>query len=220
MKCKGWTYLPKYRVSCNIQTEGLLNIRDEHKSSGIGHIEAGIDGILRGLANPLGSGLGSTTMAAGKFGSVGGSTEIDISDAFESMGIVGGFIYIVIVLSVLTGIIREWRRARSPTTLAVLAVLLVMFGTLDVWRPICNGRALLVLHWIRRSSDPAIANSPSDWPLKLFPRWRSPSPPGSGQDRSYSMRIAWLGPVGEDGGADSLGALLLRGALEGGACRS
>ena len=30
------------------------------------------------------------------------------------------------------------------------------------------------------------------------------------------MRIAWLGPVGENGGAASLGALLLEGVLDGG----
>jgi hypothetical protein len=110
------------------QTDGLLNIQDQKKSTGTGHLEMVVEGIFHGIANPLGTGLGSTTLAAGKFGASGGSTEMDISDAFESLGIVGGFIYIALVVSVLAGTTREWRRTRSPVTFAVLAILFVMFG--------------------------------------------------------------------------------------------
>ncbi len=110
------------------QTEGFQNIGDEHKSTAIGHLQAIPAGIARSLKTPFGRGLGSTTNAAGKFGGQGDNTEIDFSDAFLSMGIVGGCLYLVIIGNVLSSAIRHWRRARSVTVFVVLALLLVMFG--------------------------------------------------------------------------------------------
>jgi hypothetical protein len=110
------------------QTSGFVDIGDAHKSSAQGHLQAIPVGILRSLSTPLGRGLGSTTIAAGKFGGAADGTEVDLSDAFLSIGLVGGLVYMAIVYSVLSSLIRKWRITHSAAALSVLAVLSVMFG--------------------------------------------------------------------------------------------
>jgi hypothetical protein len=125
---QGMDLSPQLSSLVQHQSDGFLNIQDERKSSAQGHLMAGAEGVIVGLSNPLGRGLGSTTMAASKFGGSVRGTETDIGDAFMSMGVVGGCIYLALVVTVLKTTVREWRLTRSPVTLSVLGVLFVMLG--------------------------------------------------------------------------------------------
>ena len=78
------------------QLGGLAHPFDERYSSAGLHSNMITTGFLEGIKNPLGHGLGSTTFAAQKFGTdnSGGSSELDFSDMFISLGLVGGLLYL------------------------------------------------------------------------------------------------------------------------------
>lgn len=80
-------------------------------------------GIKWGFEQPLGRGIGATTLAAGKYGSGGGSTEKDISDMFLAGGVVGGLLYLVLVLMIATQAVRYWQHERSLVALAIIGLL-------------------------------------------------------------------------------------------------
>ena len=87
------------------------------------------NGILEGFKNPVGRGLGATTIAAGKFdGTNGGSTEMDISNMFASLGFIGGFLYAGIIGMTLFKAFRFWHLTRTTAALCILAVLLLNVG--------------------------------------------------------------------------------------------
>lgn len=82
-------------------TEGFAHPLDSKYSTAGGHWQLFLAGIERGFTYPIGVGLGAVTLGAGKFGgdsSVSGSSEIDISDAFISMGAFGGLLFLFIIL--------------------------------------------------------------------------------------------------------------------------
>jgi hypothetical protein len=80
-------------------------------------------GLKWGFEQPLGRGIGSTTLAASKFGGQGGSTEKDLTDMFVSGGVIGGFLYLAIILLVATQAVRYWHTERSLIALAMLGIL-------------------------------------------------------------------------------------------------
>jgi hypothetical protein len=104
------------------QTEGLLN---PGESSAAGHGMMFTRGIRLGIENPLGTGLGSTTKAAGKYGVQGGSTEVDLSNIFVSTGIVGGLAYLVVIALVFVTAFRLWTHDRSMLTLILLGFVVI-----------------------------------------------------------------------------------------------
>lgn len=95
-------------------------------STGGGHAELFFLGVLTGFTNPLGRGLGSTTIAAGKFGGTGAGTEVDISNLFTSLGFIGGIVYVVLIITVFSIASRQWMVLRDTRSLAVLGVLCVV----------------------------------------------------------------------------------------------
>ena len=113
------------------QAMGLLNPQESTLPL---HIDLFLGGFAEGVVNPLGRGLGATTLAAGRFGDTGGTdvslggTEVDISNMFVSLGIVGGVVYVVIVALVLLSALRYWRRSRTLVALAILGVVVVELG--------------------------------------------------------------------------------------------
>lgn len=111
------------------QSTGLLNPLDPNKSTGQIHIRGFLGGIASAFHNPLGRGLGATTLASGKFGALGGSTEVDLSDVFVSLGLVGGLLYAAIIAVVLASAFRCWRRTRSLTALRTLGILFLALGS-------------------------------------------------------------------------------------------
>jgi hypothetical protein len=80
-------------------------------------------GLKWGFEQPLGRGIGSTTLAGSKFGTTGGSTEKDLTDMFVSGGVVGGFLYLAIILLVATQAVRYWHAERSLIALAMVGIL-------------------------------------------------------------------------------------------------
>ena len=107
------------------QTSGLL---DPGKSTAPLHATMMLSGVMEGFTSPLGSGLGSTTEAANKFGKGTNSSEADFSDAFRSLGVFGGILYALMMVLILLTAVREWIRTRSFVSLAILGVLLASIG--------------------------------------------------------------------------------------------
>jgi len=106
----------------NRQSEGLLGAAEEG-SSVRGHLGMMIHGYRRGFMNPIGSGLGSTTKAAAKFGGEGMSSEVDASNVFLSTGLPGGIAYHVVMFFMVLTSVRYWERTRSMTGLAIMGLL-------------------------------------------------------------------------------------------------
>jgi hypothetical protein len=103
---------------------GLLNPLDRSKSTAGVHTEMALAGLKKGFTSPLGMGLGATTLAAMKFGGNLQSTEVDISNLYVSLGLVGGTLYVFIVARFLLTAFRLWYWKRTWTSLCLLAVLL------------------------------------------------------------------------------------------------
>lgn len=110
------------------QVGGLLNPLDPQRSSARVHGEMVIEGITGSISSPLGHGLGATTMAATKFGGRGGSTELDISNLFVSLGLPGGLLYVALVITVLRRAALYWRRSGGWVALCVLGMLVAELG--------------------------------------------------------------------------------------------
>jgi hypothetical protein len=87
-----------------------------------------VDGLARSLTNPLGYGLGATTLAASKFGAIGGTTELDLTNMFVSLGPVGGLLYTLLLCMILASTFRHWHRNRRLSALGVAGILLVTLG--------------------------------------------------------------------------------------------
>jgi hypothetical protein len=83
-------------------------------------------GLKWGFEQPLGRGIGSTTQAGAKFGDGGGSTEKDLTDMFVAGGVIGGFLYLAIVLTTAVTAIQFWHAERSTIALAIVGILAFM----------------------------------------------------------------------------------------------
>jgi len=112
-------------VSHNIQ--GLSNPLNNHDSSLSGHYAIMLNGIVEGLKQPIGYGLGSTTTAAGKFSSGNLGTEVDVSNMFVSDGVIGGVLYLVLMGFILFSAVKQAIQGEK-LGLLVLGVLLVAGG--------------------------------------------------------------------------------------------
>lgn len=110
------------------QTGGLLDPTNTKKSTAGIHASMVVNGFAEGFKTPIGKGLGATTIAAQKFGAGEGSTEIDLSNMFVSLGLVGGFLYLGIVGLIFITAVRYWHQARTGVALAIVGLLFLMFG--------------------------------------------------------------------------------------------
>lgn len=112
-------------------TGGLAHPLDEqHSTAGI-HTQIIGEAILRGFTYPIGYGLGAVTLAANKF-STGEpaevSSEFDVSDAFTSMGLVGGLLYLFLTIASLREAVRYVRTGPHSVSLPVLGILVGLIG--------------------------------------------------------------------------------------------
>ena len=83
-------------------------------------------GVYHGLIKePLGTGIGSITLAASKFGGSGFNSEKDITNMFIATGAAGGIVYLIIVGMVAVTAVRYWLRTRSLMALSLFAALAV-----------------------------------------------------------------------------------------------
>ena len=92
-----------------------------------GHITMVTDGIRQAITNPLGSGVGAVTSAAGKFGGVTVGTEADPGNAAVAAGALGFVAYLILVLRGLPLAYRIAARRRDIVAMAALGILSVTF---------------------------------------------------------------------------------------------
>jgi hypothetical protein len=115
-----------------------------HQAGGLAHpldpkystagIHGGLiwSGLLEGVTYPIGHGLGATTEAAAKFGGdpSEGSSEIDFSDMFISLGLIGGLLYLFVVVSAMRQSLTYLHTVPRTISLPVAAIL---FSSLGSW---------------------------------------------------------------------------------------
>lgn len=116
-------------VTADRQASGLLNPLDPNESTFLSHWDNLVGAIETGVANPVGLGTGASNIGARVDGGGGTETDIDIGDAFVSFGLLGGVIFLVIiVLSFKTVFGRYIRGKPDPLMFAVAGILVVNFG--------------------------------------------------------------------------------------------
>ena len=123
------------QVLMNHQIKGLSDPLGKESTGGT-HIDLVVQGILKGFQNPVGFGLGITTIANGKFnngastefGNVIGGTETDYGDMFLSLGFVGGILYILMIIRTYTTIGRYWHNSRDNVALTMIGILISCSG--------------------------------------------------------------------------------------------
>ena len=113
------------------QLGGLGHPFDSKYSTAGTHASMISASLSRGLTHPLGFGLGYTTFAAEKISggpSVEGSSEVDLSDMFTALGLIGGAVYLLVAFFVLQGAVRYVRIAPLKVSVPVLAMAFESFG--------------------------------------------------------------------------------------------
>jgi hypothetical protein len=121
---------PTLQALVDHQVNGLLHPADEKHSTAQLHTDMAIEGVRRGIHNPFGRGVGVITLAAEKFGTGTVNWEVDISNAFFSLGMLGGLTYLWILAHVLRTAWGLYRRTRDPLLLIISAMLL---NTIPQW---------------------------------------------------------------------------------------
>lgn len=113
------------------QAGGLAHPLDPRYSTASLHGGMFLSGILQGFTYPIGHGLGSTTDAATKFGGETdtGSSELDVSDMFIALGLIGGLLYLYIVIRALGQAMTYLQTVRLGISLPVVAVLICSLGS-------------------------------------------------------------------------------------------
>lgn len=111
------------------QANGILKATDTSQSTAGGHLGMTFAGILSGFKNPLGYGIGASTIHAGGYSSNVVASENDIGNMFGSLGAIGGVIWVLTMgySCYMTGSL--WNRYRDPAVLAVLVILIPSIGT-------------------------------------------------------------------------------------------
>ena len=110
------------------QAKGILKANDETESTAISHNNLTINGVVRGFTRPMGGGLGTTTLAAGKFGGAIEGSEQDIANMFISCGLFGGLLYCAVIVLVVWHIGRRWYFHRDRTALIMFVYLCTTIG--------------------------------------------------------------------------------------------
>lgn len=113
------------------QAGGLAHPFDQRYSTAGLHGDMFWSGIMQGVSYPIGHGLGSTTAAASKFGGDPneGSSEIDLSDMFISLGLIGGLVYLFVVGMAMQQALRYLREVKTSVSFPVLAILTCTLGS-------------------------------------------------------------------------------------------
>lgn len=119
-----------------------------------GHIDMAVSGVMEAVTNPIGRGVGAVTTAASKYGSSGGSTEVDPGNAGIAAGIAGLLAYVVIVVRGLPLAYRTATRHRDALALAALGILTVTFlQWLNGGQYAVAPLPWLMLGWLDRGQD-------------------------------------------------------------------
>lgn len=109
---------------------GIVDPLNPDESTLLLHLELVEDGFVDSLSAPLGQGTGVTNIAADAFGGTEEEkgTEVDVSDAFVSLGLAGGLLFVAILAVTLHRVVRAYVLRRDPLVLAVIGLLVVALG--------------------------------------------------------------------------------------------
>jgi hypothetical protein len=112
------------------QVGGLLQPLGTQNSTLTTHFGLFVGGIVGSIHSPLGLGPGSTNIASVTVGTTdpGTATEIDVSNAFVSLGLPGGLMFAALVVLVLLAAARRFMASRDVLVLAVLGLLVATLG--------------------------------------------------------------------------------------------
>jgi hypothetical protein len=100
---------------------GILKPLDPSKSTVIGHWGSIVSGFTR---SPAGHGAGASTLAT----NAKLDTENDISNSFVNLGIVGGLLYVAIVVLMFRVVFERYVRRRDALSFAIAGLLVVSLG--------------------------------------------------------------------------------------------
>ncbi|WP_373231263.1 hypothetical protein [Cohnella sp.] len=116
--------ISKLNVENDLIHHSVVGLTDPlgEEATTIGHLELMIVGFKKGIMNPLGHGLGATTIAAGKFDGAAVSSEVDLSNKFLATGILGGGLYLLIMIRILYIAFKQ--ASISSVHLAILGILI------------------------------------------------------------------------------------------------
>jgi hypothetical protein len=110
------------------QVEGLVDPFNPDRSTLGSHQKLFVNGFLSAVDHPLGLGTSSTNLASFKFGGQAAGSEVDISDEFTALGLIGGSLYALLVLLVLVHNGRQVMERRGRLHVYVMGALLVTLG--------------------------------------------------------------------------------------------
>ena len=107
---------------------GILKPLDPGKSTVIAHWDNILDGFVEGFRNPAGHGTGATNIATNLTDTANKDKENDLSNTFVGLGLVGGLLYVAIIVLLFRTVFRRYVRHRDALSLAVAGLLVVTFG--------------------------------------------------------------------------------------------
>jgi hypothetical protein len=109
------------------QLGGVSDPLNSQQSTLVVHATKVRDGVVRGFHQPLGQGIGITSLA-GYSESNSYTTEIDVSNAFVSLGLFGGVLYLVVIVTAFSETARLYWNRRAIAPLLILSALIVSLG--------------------------------------------------------------------------------------------
>ncbi len=109
-------------------TGGLLHPLSSSQSTLPAHFSLLENGFKKGVFDPIGFGIGSTTEASRLGNPQAAVTEVDLSNEFLAEGTFGGLAYLSVVLFVLAVALRNAVEQRDAVSLSVLGVLVTLLG--------------------------------------------------------------------------------------------
>lgn len=111
------------------QAGGLLNPLDPNESTFLSHWDNLVKAIETAVTNPVGLGTGASNIGSRVSGEGGVETDIDIGDAFVSFGVIGGVLFLAIVVLSFKTVFGRYMRAKPDRLMfAVAGILVVNFG--------------------------------------------------------------------------------------------
>ena len=133
------------------QVQGLANPLDPSTSTTSIHISAFVDGLRSAVSHPLGTGTGSISYAATKFGGNAAGTELDPSNAAVAVGIPGLLAYLAVLL---LGLPRAYRlasqRGDALSAIAMAVLVITLFQWMNGGQYAVAFLPWLVLGWVDR----------------------------------------------------------------------
>lgn len=110
------------------QAGGLAHPLNSKDSTLPSHFSELTHGFSKGIADPIGYGIASTTIASRLGNPEATGTEVDLSNQFVADGTFGGLAYLGIVLLVLAAAFRAAVQRRDRVSLATLGILIALLG--------------------------------------------------------------------------------------------